>query len=92
MGDAVPEIVLHHVDVGEAGSAVDGDEWHCVADGAECLVGEVDLWGMDEALGGGGVLCVGESAEQQEGGGEAWAHGCVFDYRAKPLLRRLGGV
>ena len=60
--------------------------------GAERFVGEVDLWCVDHAPGGGGVLRVGEGAEQQEGGGEAWAHGCVFDYRAKPLLRRLRGV
>lgn len=48
-GEALPDVVLEHVDVGEAGAAVDGDDSGCGGGCAVDLVGEVDVWRVRDA-------------------------------------------
>ena len=52
LGDALPEVVLDHVDVGEAGTSVDREDGGGGLGRAVDPVGEVDVGGVDVAGGG----------------------------------------
>ncbi len=51
LGEALPDVVLDHVDVGEAGASIDCEDGGCLLRCAVDPVGEVDVGGVDVAGG-----------------------------------------